>query len=37
MTPRATGTDFQARYHEAEQESPDIVILQVRIERLLGR
>jgi len=30
------GTDFQTRYYNAIQESPDIVILQVRIERLLG-
>jgi hypothetical protein len=37
MTPRSDGADFQARYYEAVQESPDIVILQVRIERLLGR
>jgi hypothetical protein len=36
MRPRAEGTDFQARYYQAVQESPDIVILQCRIERLLG-
>lgn len=36
MSPRAEGTDFQARYYAAVQESPDVVILQVRIERLLG-
>jgi hypothetical protein len=36
MRPREKGTDFQTRYYEAIQESPDIVILQVRIERLLG-
>jgi hypothetical protein len=36
MRPRENGTDFQVRYNDAVQESPDIVILQVRIERLLG-
>jgi hypothetical protein len=36
MRPREHGTDFQARYYQAVQESPDIVILQCRIERLLG-
>lgn len=36
MSPREAGTDFQTRYHTAVQESPDVVILQVRIERLLG-
>jgi hypothetical protein len=36
MRPREQGTDFQTRYYAAIQESPDIVILQVRIERLLG-
>ena len=36
MRPREQGTDFQIRYYEAVQESPDVVILQVRIERLLG-
>jgi hypothetical protein len=35
MRPREQGTDFQVRYNGAVQESPDIVILQVRIERLL--
>jgi hypothetical protein len=36
MKPREHGTDFQARYYAAVQESPDIVILQCRIEQLLG-
>ncbi|HXE64590.1 MAG TPA: hypothetical protein VN519_13690 [Bryobacteraceae bacterium] len=36
MRPREHGTDFQQRYHEAIQESPDIVILQCKIEQLLG-
>ncbi|HVW07149.1 MAG TPA: hypothetical protein VHC90_01125 [Bryobacteraceae bacterium] len=36
MRPREHGTDFQQRYHDAIQESPDIVILQCRIEQLLG-
>lgn len=36
MRPREAGTDFQRRYYEAIQESPDVVILQCRIERLLG-
>ncbi len=36
MRPREEGSDFQKRYWHAVQESPDIVILQVRIERLLG-
>ncbi|HEU5021406.1 MAG TPA: hypothetical protein VFT60_05930 [Bryobacteraceae bacterium] len=36
MRPREHGTDFQKRYHDAIQESPDIVILQCRIEQLLG-
>ncbi len=36
MRPREHGTDFQMRYYSAIQESPDVVILQVRIERLLG-
>jgi hypothetical protein len=36
MRPREHGTDFQKRYHEAIQESPDIVILQCKIEQLLG-
>ena len=36
MSPQETGTDFQTRYYAAVQESPDVVILQVRIERLLG-
>ena len=35
MRPREQGSDFQARYYRAVQESPDIVILQCRIERLL--
>ncbi len=36
MRPREEGTDFQMAYYRAIQESPDIVILQCRIERLLG-
>jgi len=36
MQPRPQGTDFQMRYDRAVQESPDVVILQCRIERLLG-
>ncbi len=35
MRPRLEGSDFQARYYNAIQESPDIVILQCRIEQLL--
>ncbi len=35
MKPREHGTDFQTRYYAAIQESPDIVILQCRIEQLL--
>ena len=37
MRPRENGTDFQARYYEAVQESPDVVILQCKIEKLLGK
>lgn len=36
VRPRQSGTDFQIRYYAAVQDSPDVVILQVRIERLLG-
>jgi len=36
MRPREAGTDFQVRYYGAVQESPDVVILQCRIEQLLG-
>lgn len=36
MKPRAEGSDFQTRYYDAIQESPDIVILQCRIVKLLG-
>jgi len=36
MRPRKEGTGFQARYYDALQESPDIVIVQCRIEQLLG-
>jgi hypothetical protein len=36
MRPRPEGSDFQVRYYNAIQESPDIVILQCRIEQLLG-
>lgn len=35
MRPREQGSDFQARYYNAVQESPDVVILQCRIEQLL--
>jgi hypothetical protein len=36
LKPREHGTDFQTRYYNAVQESPDVVILQCRIEQLLG-
>ena len=36
MRPRAEGSDFQARYYNALQESPDIAVLQGRIEQLLN-
>jgi hypothetical protein len=36
MRPREEGSDFQARYYGAVQDSPDVVILQCRIEKLLG-
>ena len=36
MKPREHGSDFQMRYYKAVQESPDIVILQCRIEQLIG-
>ena len=36
IKPVQHGSDFQMRYYDAMQESPDVVILQVRIERLLG-
>jgi hypothetical protein len=36
LRPREAGTDFQMRYYQAVQESPDIVILQCRMEELLG-
>ena len=35
MRPRQEGSDFQVRYYNAVQESPEIVILQCRIEQLL--
>lgn len=35
MQPRESGSDFQVRYYQAVQESPDVVILQCRIESLL--
>ncbi len=35
MKPRAQGNDFQHRYYQAIQDSPDIVIVQCRIEQLL--
>jgi|SRR5665213_1004971 len=36
LRPRENGNDFQIRYYNALQESPDIVILQCRIEQMLG-
>ena len=36
MRPREQGSDFQSRYYNAVQESPDIVILQCQIEQLVG-
>ncbi len=36
VRPRETGTDFQQRYYAAVQDSPDVVILQCKIERVLG-
>jgi hypothetical protein len=36
LRPREHGTDFQIRFYEAIQESPDVVILQCKVERLLG-
>jgi hypothetical protein len=36
MRPREHGSDFQTRYYNAVQESPDIVIVQCRIEQLIG-
>ena len=36
LRPREDGTDFQSRYYQAVQESPDVVILQCRVEKLLG-
>jgi hypothetical protein len=36
MRPRENGTDFEVRYYNAVQESPDVVILQCRIEQLLA-
>jgi hypothetical protein len=36
MRPREHGNDFQVRYYNAIQEAPDIVILQCRVEQLLG-
>jgi hypothetical protein len=36
IRPREHGDDFQVRYYNAIQESPDIVILQSRVEQLLG-
>ena len=34
MRPRENGTDFQIRYYNAIQESPDVLIVQCRIEQL---
>ncbi len=36
MRPSEDGNDFQTRYYHAIQESPDVVILQCRVEKLLG-
>jgi hypothetical protein len=36
MRPREEGTDFQKRYYQAVQDSPDVVILQCKVEQLLG-
>ena len=36
VRPRETGTDFQQRYYAAVQDSPDVVILQCKLERVLG-
>jgi hypothetical protein len=36
MRPHEEGSDFQVRYYRAVQESPDIVILQCRLEQLLS-
>jgi hypothetical protein len=36
MRPRETGSDFQVRYYNALQESPEVVILQCRIEQLMA-
>jgi hypothetical protein len=36
MKPREAGSDFQRRYYAAVQELPDVVIVQCRIEQLLG-
>lgn len=36
MRPREQGSDFQVRYYAAVQESPDVVILQCKVEQLLG-
>ena len=36
LTLREAGDEFQTRYYAAVQESPDVVILQCRIEQLLG-
>lgn len=37
MRLRENGTDFQVRYYNAVQESPDVVILQCKIEDLLRK
>jgi len=36
LRPREDGSDFQQRYYAAVQESPDVVILQCKMEQLLG-
>ena len=36
MRPRGQGSDFQVRYYNALQDSPDVVILQCKIEQMLA-
>lgn len=36
VRPRESGTDFQQLYYAAVQDSPDVVILQCKIESVLG-
>ncbi len=37
LTLNEHGTTFQARYYASVQESPDVIILQCKIEQLLGK